>query len=81
MFRSDADGDVPPHCWSGDVLFAGSVGRTDLAGGDPQAMVRSLRDKVLTLVDDTVVMPGHGRRTTIGRERLINPYLLELSDA
>jgi hydroxyacylglutathione hydrolase len=79
MFRSEAMADFPAHCWSGDVLFAGSVGRTDLPGGDPDAMVRTLREKVLPLDDDTVVRPGHGRRTTIGRERLINPYLLELN--
>jgi glyoxylase-like metal-dependent hydrolase (beta-lactamase superfamily II) len=60
---------------SGDVLFAGSVGRTDLDGGDPAAMVRSLRDRVLTLDDDTLVLPGHGGSTTIGRERRTNPYL------
>jgi hydroxyacylglutathione hydrolase len=79
LFRSDASGDVPPHCVSGDVLFAGSIGRTDLPGGDGAAMVRSLRDKVLPLDDDTVVLPGHGPRTSIGRERLSNPYLLQLA--
>ena len=78
MFRSSAQGDVPPQCVTGDVLFAGSIGRSDLAGGDPAAMVRSLRDKVLPLADETVVLPGHGPRTTIGRERVTNPYLLEL---
>jgi glyoxylase-like metal-dependent hydrolase (beta-lactamase superfamily II) len=60
---------------SGDVLFAGSIGRSDLPGGDPAAMVRSLRDRVLTLDDDTLVLPGHGGSTTIGRERRVNPYL------
>jgi hydroxyacylglutathione hydrolase len=79
LFRSEAAGDVPPHCVSGDVLFAGSIGRTDLPGGDGAAMVRSLRDKVLPLADDTIVLPGHGPRTSIGRERLSNPYLLELT--
>ena len=64
---------------SGDVLFAGSVGRTDLAGGDPAAMARSLAGKVLPLADDTVVLPGHGPSTTIGRERRTNPFLLELT--
>jgi glyoxylase-like metal-dependent hydrolase (beta-lactamase superfamily II) len=62
---------------SGDVVFAGSVGRTDLAGGDPDAMMRSLRDKVLTLPDDILVLPGHGPATTVGRERGANPYLRE----
>jgi len=61
---------------SGDVLFAGSIGRTDLPGGDHAAMLRSLRDKVLTLTDDTLVLPGHGPATTIARERGSNPYLI-----
>ena len=62
-------------CLSGDLLFAGSVGRTDLPGGDPAAMVRSLRDRVLPLRDDTAVLPGHGPATTVGRERSGNPWL------
>jgi hydroxyacylglutathione hydrolase len=65
---------------SGDTLFAGSIGRTDLPGGDHSAMLDSLRDKVLTLPDDTVVLPGHGGTTTIGRERAGNPFLLGLGD-
>jgi hydroxyacylglutathione hydrolase len=65
-------------CVSGDVLFAGSIGRTDLPGGDAEAMMVSLRDKILPLADDTVVLPGHGPATTIGRERAANPFLLEL---
>ncbi len=62
-------------CVSGDVLFAGSIGRCDLPGGDPTAMERSLRDVVLPLPDDMLVLPGHGPGTTIGRERFSNPYL------
>jgi glyoxylase-like metal-dependent hydrolase (beta-lactamase superfamily II) len=62
---------------SGDVLFAGSVGRTDLPGGDHDAMLRSLRDKVLTQPDDLLVLPGHGPATMIGRERSTNPFLRE----
>jgi hydroxyacylglutathione hydrolase len=65
-------------CLSGDVLFAGSIGRTDLPGGSMDEMVVSLRDKILTLDDDIVVLPGHGPATTIGRERRTNPYLLEV---
>jgi hydroxyacylglutathione hydrolase len=65
-------------CLSGDVLFAGSIGRTDLPGGSTETMLTSLRDKVLPLADDTVVLPGHGPSTTIGRERASNPYLREL---
>ncbi len=68
-----------PLCLSGDVLFAGSIGRCDLPGGDAAAMLVSLRDKVLPLADDTVVLPGHGPSTTIGRERASNPYLRELA--
>jgi hydroxyacylglutathione hydrolase len=60
---------------SGDVLFAGSIGRTDLAGGDGLAMRRSLRDVVLPLADDVLVLPGHGPATTLERERATNPYL------
>jgi glyoxylase-like metal-dependent hydrolase (beta-lactamase superfamily II) len=60
---------------SGDVLFAGSIGRTDLPGGDPAAMTRSLRDVVLPLEDSTLVLPGHGPATTMARERVANPYL------
>lgn len=60
---------------SGDVLFAGSIGRTDLPGGDSAAMQRSLRDVVLPLADSTLLLPGHGPATTMERERGSNPYL------
>jgi glyoxylase-like metal-dependent hydrolase (beta-lactamase superfamily II) len=63
---------------SGDVLFAGSIGRTDLPGGDPVAMRRSLLEKVLTLPDDVDVLPGHGPTTTVGHERATNPHLVGL---
>jgi glyoxylase-like metal-dependent hydrolase (beta-lactamase superfamily II) len=63
---------------TGDVLFAGSIGRTDLAGGDHATMLNSLRDRVLPLPDDTWVLPGHGPDTTIARERATNPFLREL---
>jgi len=62
---------------SGDVLFQGSIGRTDLPGGSSEAMLASLRDRVLTLTDDTLVLPGHGPATTIAQERATNPYLAE----
>jgi hydroxyacylglutathione hydrolase len=68
-------------CFTGDVLFQGSIGRTDLPGGSMPQMMASLRDKVLTLPDETVVLPGHGPRTTIGRERARNPYLREAREA
>ena len=70
--------DADEVCLSGDVLFAGSIGRTDLPGGSTPTMMTSLRDKILPLADDTVVLPGHGPATTIGRERASNPYLREL---
>jgi glyoxylase-like metal-dependent hydrolase (beta-lactamase superfamily II) len=63
--------------FSGDLLFAGSVGRTDLPGGDPTAMRASLNRVVLSAPDEMVVMPGHGPQTTIGAERASNPYLRE----
>jgi hydroxyacylglutathione hydrolase len=75
-----ADLDVSEVMFAGDLLFAGSIGRTDLPGGDHQAMLRSLREKVLTLRDDVVVLPGHGEQTSIGRERATNPFLLDLVD-
>jgi hydroxyacylglutathione hydrolase len=64
---------------SGDVLFAGSIGRTDLAGGDGAAMARSLREVVLSLPDDVLVLPGHGPATTMERERATNPHLQGLA--
>jgi hydroxyacylglutathione hydrolase len=64
--------------FSGDLLFAGSIGRTDLAGGDDAQMLRSLA-KTLTLPDATIVLPGHGPQTTIGTERASNPFLTGLS--
>jgi hydroxyacylglutathione hydrolase len=78
-FRTPYGGaDISEVMFSGDLLFAGSIGRTDLPGGDHDAMLRSLATKVLTLPDDIVVLPGHGEQTSIGRERATNPYLLEL---
>jgi hydroxyacylglutathione hydrolase len=71
------DLDEAPGLLAGDVLFAGSVGRVDLPGGSWEAMLRSLRDVVLPLDDATVLLPGHGPATTIGRERATNPYLAE----
>jgi glyoxylase-like metal-dependent hydrolase (beta-lactamase superfamily II) len=61
--------------FSGDALFAGSVGRTDLPGGDHAVLIRMIREKLLTLPDDVTVLPGHGQPTTIGRERATNPFL------
>lgn len=79
-YRRDRSGELPPVMFSGDVLFAGSIGRTDLPGGDSAAMMRSLARVVLPLDDDTIVLPGHGEQTTVGRERASNPFLQGLSD-
>lgn len=74
------DGGGPaPVVVAGDVLFAGSVGRTDLPGGDPSAMARTLRDVVATLPPAALVLPGHGPRTTMATELATNPYLSRLS--
>ena len=67
-----------PVLFSGDVLFAGSIGRMDLPGGSEQAMTESLSRVVLPRADGTVVHPGHGPSTTIGRERSTNPFLRRL---
>jgi hydroxyacylglutathione hydrolase len=75
---SSGAGGVSQVMFSGDLLFAGSIGRTDLPGGDHPTMLRSLTTKVLPLPDDVVVLPGHGEQTSIGRERATNPYLREL---
>jgi glyoxylase-like metal-dependent hydrolase (beta-lactamase superfamily II) len=65
--------------FSGDVLFAGSVGRTDLPGGDPATLMRSLALLVEALPGETIVYPGHMGNTTIGRERATNPFLAQLA--
>jgi len=80
---------VPGHCpgslcfysagdeilFGGDVLFAGSIGRTDFPGGDHPLLIRSIREKILTLPDQTTILPGHGPQTTVGAERRNNPFL------
>jgi glyoxylase-like metal-dependent hydrolase (beta-lactamase superfamily II) len=71
------DLDDAPGLLAGDLLFAGSIGRVDLPGGSWEAMLGSLREVVLPLDDATVVLPGHGPTTTIGRERATNPFLAE----
>ena len=80
---------VPGHCpgnvlfyfasagavFDGDALFAGSVGRTDLPGGSRDVLMRSIREQIYTLPDDTAVYPGHGPATTVGAEKTSNPYV------
>ena len=61
--------------FAGDVLFAGSIGRTDLPGGSMTQLLTGIREKLMPLPDNTIVYPGHGPETTIGRERNSNLYL------
>ncbi len=79
---------VPGHCpgnvlfyfaagdtaFVGDAIFAGSVGRTDLPGGDTQTLLKAIRERIYTLPDATTLYPGHGQSTTVGREKKSNPY-------
>ena len=67
----------PPALFVGDTLFAGSIGRTDLPGGDYMTLMRSITDVLFAFPDDSVVYSGHGPETTIGRERATNPFVLE----
>lgn len=67
------DGD--PRLFAGDTLFMGSIGRTDLWGGSTEQIMDSLRTRLVTLADETIVVPGHGPATTIGREKRFNPFL------
>ncbi len=62
---------------AGDTLFAGSIGRTDLPGGSYKKIIESLQERVLTLPDDTIVIPGHGELTQVGKERESNPFLVK----
>lgn len=78
-FRMPERDDVPSVFFSGDLLFAGSVGRTDLPGGDHAELLGSLARVCLPLEDSTVVLSGHGPQTTIGRERTTNPFLREVA--
>jgi glyoxylase-like metal-dependent hydrolase (beta-lactamase superfamily II) len=61
--------------FAGDVLFRGSIGRSDFPGSDPAALIRSIRQKMFALPDDTVVYPGHGPVTTVGHEKRTNPFV------
>jgi hydroxyacylglutathione hydrolase len=76
-FQLAVEGEAPV-LFSGDHLFAGSIGRTDLPGGSFEQLMASMATKILPLPDETNVLPGHGPITTIGRERRANPFVLEL---
>jgi glyoxylase-like metal-dependent hydrolase (beta-lactamase superfamily II) len=79
---AEADGseraDEPDVLLTGDTLFAGTIGRTDLPGGSMPRILQSIASQLLSLPDETVVLPGHGAATTIGAERAGNPFLAEL---
>jgi glyoxylase-like metal-dependent hydrolase (beta-lactamase superfamily II) len=74
-FLLELDGE-PPMLFSGDHLFAGSIGRTDMPGGSYEQLMVSMAEKILPLPDDVVVFPGHGGTTTVGQERRTNPFIL-----
>ncbi|NUR26317.1 MAG: MBL fold metallo-hydrolase [Catenulispora sp.] len=76
-FRTPGLQDIPHVLFTGDLLFAGAVGRWDLPGGDRDELLASLARVCLPLPDETVVLSGHGPQTTIGRERATNPFLTE----
>lgn len=69
---------TPGYLFCGDLIFQGSIGRTDLKGGSLQMLLGSIRDKVWELPDDTRIMPGHGPATVLGEEKMTNPFLIGL---
>jgi len=71
----DREPEAPSLCFSGDTLFAGSVGRTDLPGGDWDTLEKSIREVIYALPDRTVILPGHGPRTTVSREKKTNAFV------
>ena len=66
---------VDSMVFTGDTLFASSIGRTDFAGGDFDTIIKSIKDKLMVLPDETTVLPGHGSESSIGREKIHNPFL------
>ncbi|TDB92635.1 MBL fold metallo-hydrolase [Actinomadura sp. 7K534] len=77
-FRTPETEQIPDVMFTGDLLFAGSIGRTDLPGGSYEEILASLSRVCLSMPDETAVLPGHGTQTTIGRERATNPFLTGL---
>lgn len=67
------------HVFCGDVVFQGSIGRTDLPGGSSEVLLRSIQERVLPLGDEKILYPGHGQQTTIGQERRTNPFLVGMA--
>ncbi|HUQ87907.1 MAG TPA: MBL fold metallo-hydrolase [Vicinamibacterales bacterium] len=74
---SHKDDAAAPHLFVGDTLFAGSIGRTDLPGGDYATLLKAITEKLFAFPDESIVYSGHGPETTIGRERETNPFVLE----
>jgi len=77
----DLDGRRAPFALCGDVIFMGSIGRTDLPGGDYETLMQSIAREILSLPDDTVLYCGHGPATTVGRERRTNPFVADWTAA
>lgn len=71
----------PPHLFVGDTLFAGSIGRTDLPGGDYATLLKAITEVLFAFPDESIVYSGHGPKTTIGREKNTNPFVLEYLSA
>ncbi len=71
---------LPGYLFCGDLVFKGSIGRTDLKGGSLQTLLRAVREKVWDLPDETLILPGHGPATTLGAEKRSNPFLIGLGE-
>ncbi len=76
LLPADRDSKHGKHLFTGDILFAGSVGRTDLPGGNWESLITGIKEKLMVLPPDTIVYPGHGPETTVGREKVSNPFIL-----
>ena len=70
-----APDESPPQLFCGDLIFRRGVGRSDLPGGDPEELAASIKQRILTLPDETTIWPGHGEGTTVGEERIENPFI------